>query len=83
MNRSPRQEYHDRMKWMVIPIAILALAAAGLLARRHRRPDNRHAGKSSIMESEPLHISLFSADNVRLLSEAQIRAIEGAGEDQP
>ena len=72
------------MVWKSI-LGIASLAAlAGLLVRtRLHAADtgNRDAGKGSIMDPEPSRMSLFSADNVRLLSDAQIRAIERGEED--
>jgi hypothetical protein len=69
-------------------LKLIAITAAGvavcttllitliLRAPRRSSDDTRHAGKGSIMETRHERMSIFSADNVRLLSEAQIRAIE-------
>lgn len=73
------------MKFVLLIMAGMAAVAAGcvLLRRILRGPGaSSPSGRASIMDAEPERMSLFSADHVRMLSDAQLDALE-QGEEEP
>lgn len=71
------------MKFLLMLVGIGALAVCIGVLRRTTSPPTRRssANQASMMDSEPEAMSLFSADHVRMLSEAQLQAMEREEDD--
>ena len=66
------------MKFLLVIVLIVLVLLVAARSRRARRGTGAYGGK--LFSADPRELWLRSADNVRLLSEEQLRAYEETGQ---